>query len=377
MTGRSGNGGAGGAFREAVIDLSAVSHNVETLRAAVAPAAFMAVVKANAYGHGAREVARAALEGGADWLAVADCAEALELRTAGISAPIVAWLHSPDEDFAAAAASSVDVGINSLDELERAALAGVAFVQLKADTGLNRNGAPEQLWEALCLRAAELERSGGPRVRGIFSHFAHAGEAEDSLQLARFDRALAAAASCGLDPELIHIAATAAAIRIPESRRGMVRVGLGIYGLSPFDDASSADLGLRPAMELSAPIVSVKRVSAGEGVSYGYRHRTSVETTLALIPLGYADGIPRQASNAGPVAINGVHYRVAGTIAMDQFVVDVGDAMVSAGDRAVLFGDPERGAPSVTGWADAAGTINYEIVTRIGQRVARRYLGDA
>ena len=359
-----------------MINLEAISHNVEVLRNTVGPAELMAVVKANAYGHGARSSARAALDGGASWLGVIDITEGLELREAGISAPILSWLHAPDETFESAAEADIDVGVSSVDELERAAHAGVRQVQLKIDTGLSRNGAPWPEWQRLAERAAEMQRNGGPHVRGIFSHLANAGPEEDAAQLQSFDEALAAAASSGLHPELVHIAATASALRLPESRRNLVRVGLGIYGLSPFDGVSSAQLGLTPALELSAEIVSVKRVRAGAGVSYGFRYRTSAATTLALIPLGYADGVPRQASNRGPVAINGELFRVAGTVAMDQIVVDVGDSTVAAGDRAIVFGDPASGHPSASDWADAADTINYEIVTRLGKRVTRRYLGE-
>uniref|UniRef100_UPI00237B4DBB alanine racemase n=1 Tax=Microbacterium sp. CPCC 204701 TaxID=2493084 RepID=UPI00237B4DBB len=183
---------------------------------------------------------------------------------------------------------------------------------------------------------------------------------------------VAAAASLGLAPPLRHIAATHAAIDLPESRLGCVRIGIGIYGLSPFDDRSSADLGLRPAMTLRGAVAAVRRVPAGKGVSYGYDYRTDRDTTLALVPLGYADGVPRLASGAGPVTIGSRRHRVAGRIAMDQLVVDVGDAPVAVGDEVVLFGDPTLGVPSATEWADAAGTINYEIVTRIGPRVPRR-----
>lgn len=364
------------ALREARIDLAALSHNVEVLCAAVGPAELMAVVKANGYGHGAIPVARAAIVGGASWLGVVDTAEALELRAAGIAAPILNWLHASEENFSGAAEAGIDVGVSSLDELERAARAGVANVQLKIDTGLSRNGATASQWQSLCERAMKLQRNSGPNVRGVFSHLANATADDTAVQLARFDTALSIAESEGIDPEFVHIASTAGALRVPKSRNNMVRIGIGIYGLSPFEDASSARLGLTPALELSAEVVSVKRVQAGEGVSYGFRFRAAADTTLALIPLGYADGIPRQASNLGPVTINGEWFQVAGTIAMDQFIVNVGDAPVAVGDRAIVFGDPRSGAPSATDWADAANTINYEIVTRLGPRVQRRYLGE-
>jgi alanine racemase len=373
-------------MREARIDLGAIRSNVAALRSAVAPAALMVVVKAEGYGHGAIEAAKAAVDAGTDWLGVVDLAEALALREAGITIPILAWLHGEDADFTAAVAANIDVGVSSLGQLERAAATGgLAQIQIKVDTGLSRNGVEERESAALFERAAAHERAGRVRVRGLWSHLANAGEAEDLEQVRRFTLFVDAARNAGLTPELRHLAATAGALRVPASRFDLVRIGVGVYGLSPFEDASSTELGLRPAMELSAEIVSVKRVPAGVGVSYGYAYRTAAETTLALVPLGYADGIPRHASSAAgktgavdrpgaPVSINGRAYRVCGRVAMDQFVVDVGDDEVRVGDRAILFGDPTTGVPSADDWADAADTINYEIVTRIGPRVTRVFV---
>jgi alanine racemase len=244
-------------------------------------------------------------------------------------------------------------------------------VQLKVDTGLGRNGADETQWPALLEAAAAHERAGRLVVRGVWSHLANAGAEADAAQVARFAEAVEAAQAAGLTPELQHLAATAGALRVPAARFSMVRLGIGCYGLSP-DELPVP--GLVPAMTLGASVAAVKRVGAGHGVSYGYDYSTTAPTTLALVPLGYADGVPRSASGAGPVWINGSTYRVAGRVAMDQFVVDVGDASVEVGDRAVLFGDPATGVPSVSDWAEAAGTINYEVVTRIGPRVVRRYV---
>lgn len=354
-------------MREARVDLGAITGNVELLRGLVGVDA-MAVVKANGYGHGAVPAARAALEGGAAWLGVADLAEAHELRAAGISAPVLAWIHDPDADFAAAVAAGVDVGVSSAAQLEAlAALPDRAEVQLKFDSGLGRNGVTAAEWPALVEAAAAHERAGRVHVRGVWSHLSNTGDDEDAAQAASFTEALDAARAAGLAPDLVHLAATAGALHLPATRFGMVRFGVGIYGLAP-DDRPVA--GLRPAMELSARVVATKRVPAGHGVSYGYDHVTSAETTLALIPLGYADGIPRSASGRAEVAIGGVRHRIAGRVAMDQFVVDVGDSRVAVGDRAVLFGE---GGPTADEWAGWAGTINYEIVTRIGGRVARVY----
>jgi alanine racemase len=365
-------------FREALIDLGAIIANVEHLRELVGAPHTMAVVKANAYGHGAVPVARATLAAGADWLGVADIDEALELRRAGIDAPILAWLHDPSADFSAAILAGIDLGLSSAAQLtqvtDAARSAGqTASVQIKLETGLSRNGVPESDWEAVLGLAADLERAGALRVRGIFSHLANASPADDAAAIACFERGLATAAAVGLAPELVHLASTAAAIRVPEARYSMVRIGIGIYGLSPFDDATSADLGLRPAMTLRGQVAAVRRVPAGAGVSYDYTWRAPADTTLALVPFGYADGIPRQASNRAQVGIGGRLYPVVGRIAMDQFVVSLGDDPVAVGDPVTLFGDPAGGVPSATDWADAAGTINYDIVARIGARVPRSY----
>ncbi|MFT4123452.1 MAG: alanine racemase [Microbacteriaceae bacterium] len=361
-------------LREARIDLGAIERNVRTIRERTGTMV-MGIVKADGYGHGAIESARAMLAGGAAWLGVVELEEALALRAAGIQAPLLAWLHAPGTDFAAGVAAHVDIGVNYLDQLEEVAEApGRAEVQLKVDTGLGRNGAVEAEWDALFARAAELERLGSIHVRGIFSHLSNTSDDTDLEQVAAFERALGLAAGRGLDPKLRHIAATCGALAVPESRFDLVRIGIGAYGLSPMREYTSADLGLTPAMTLTARIAAVKRVPAGSGVSYGHSYRTDAETTLALVPAGYADGIPRHASNAAPVSIGGRRYRIAGRVAMDQFVVDVGDAAVAVGDEAVLFGDPAAGVPGAVDWADAAGTIDYEIVSRIGGRIRRRYL---
>lgn len=364
-----------GTMREAVIDVGAIADNVRHFRR-LTGSEVIAVVKADGYGHGAVRAATAALEGGATRLGVADITEALALRRAGIRAPIMAWLHAPGASFAEAAAHGIELGISTLDQLQAAAAAASGersvAVHLKVETGLSRNGLTLADARVAFAEAARLERIGKLRVIGIFSHLSNASADDDRAGLGRFEEALGAAASVGLAPPLRHLAATHAALALPETRLGCVRIGIGIYGLSPFADRGSAELGLRPAMTLRAAVANVRRVPAGTGVSYGYDYRTPRETTLALVPLGYADGVPRQASGRGPVSIAGRRFTVAGRIAMDQFVVDVGDAPVAIGDEVVLFGDPTLGAPAAGDWADAADTINYEIVTRIGARVPRR-----
>lgn len=361
----------------ATISTGAISRNVETLRALVAPAQVMAVVKANGYGHGAVESARAALAGGADWLGVADLNEAFALRSAGIDAPLLAWLHQPGAPFSEAVRAQVDLGISSIAQLnEAAAASGTACVHLKVDTGLHRNGAVLSDWHKFFEAAVAHELAGRIRVRGIWSHLANASNEHDARQIEQFTAAIAMAESVGLRPTLQHLAASEGAIKHPNARFDLVRLGISIYGLAPAADVDAAALGLVPAMTLSAPVISVKRAVAGGGVSYGFDFLCETDTTLALVPLGYGDGVPRHASNRGPVSINGVLGKVAGRVAMDQIVVDMGDAPVSVGDRAILFGvesELSGPVPSAEDWADAADTVNYEIVTRIGNRVERRY----
>lgn len=362
-------------LREAAIDVGAIAANVRHLRR-LTGSEVIAVVKADGYGHGAVRAAAAALEGGAGRLGVADVREALALRRGGITAPVLAWLHDPGASFAEAASSGIELGISSFDQLMRAAAAASGdrsvAVHLKLETGLGRNGIAPEDRGIVFAEAARLERIGRLRVIGLFSHLSNASADDDRRALREFQDAVSMAASAGLAPPLRHVAATHAAIALPESRLGCVRIGIGLYGLSPFGDRSSADLGLQPAMTLRGAVAAVRRVGPGHGVSYGYDYRTSRETTLALVPLGYADGVPRTASGAGPVTIGGARFTVAGRIAMDQFVVDVGEHPVAVGDEAVLFGDPTLGVPAADEWAAAAGTINYEIVTRIGPRVPRR-----
>ncbi len=361
-------------MREARIDLAALRSNLGILRGKVAPAKVMGVVKADAYGHGALAVARTLEDEGVDWLGTADLGEALALREAGIRTPLLAWLHGAELDAEAAAAHDVDLGVSTIDQLERAAAAG-ATVHLKVDTGLARNGfPPAEAFEAFG-RAADHERAGRLRVRGIFSHLSNTSPDDDDAQAALFGELVDAAREAGLEPELRHLASTQAALTRPAERLDLVRLGIGLYGLEHSDDADPAAMGLRPVMELSAPVAALRRVPAGAGMSYGFIERTDRETTLALVPLGYADGVPRSASGGATVAIRGELFKQVGRIAMDQFLVDVGDAPVEVGDRVVLWGDPARGAPRAEDWASAAGTIGYEIVTRVGPRVPRVAVG--
>lgn len=367
-------------FRAARIDLDALRSNLAVIRGLVAPALVMGVVKADAYGHGVALVADAitdaTAEGSAvDWLGVAELREALALRSVGITAPMLAWLHGPATDFQPAVDAGIDIGVSSLDQLERAAAASgstrPAVVQLKVDSGLSRNGIAPAERAVVFERAVALQARGGIRVRGIFSHLSNTSPADDARQKGVFDQSIAEARAAGLDPELRHLASTQAALEQPSFRFDLVRIGIGLYGLPAADSMDAAALGLRPVMQLEAAVAAVRRVPAGTGVSYGFTHRTEHDTTLALVPLGYADGVPRSASNRAEVSINGRACPVVGRIAMDQFLVDVGEGVVRVGDRVVLWGDPANGVPSAEDWAAAAGTIGYEIVTRVGPRVPR------
>ncbi|WP_366513461.1 alanine racemase [Herbiconiux sp.] len=365
------------ALRRAHVDLGAIAGNVAHVASLVSPAAVMMVVKANGYGHGAEQAARAGLAAGATWLGVADVDEALALRAAGIEAPILAWLHGSDPSFEQAVSQDVTLGISTARQLSRAADAGTparpARVHLKVDTGLGRNGLQRADWETVFRAAREAEVAGLMVVEGLFSHLSNADESEDRAQLAAFGEAEALARSLGLEPSIRHLASTAGALRLPQTRLDLVRLGIGSYGLSPFDDADSAALGLRPAMRVESRLISVKRVTAGTGVSYGYTYHAPRDSWLGLVPLGYADGIPRHVSNRGSVWVGGSVHPIVGRVAMDQFVVDLGSLQASVGDRVVLFGDRMDGEPSADDWAEAAATINYEIVTRLGRRVERVY----
>ncbi|MDN5723397.1 MAG: alanine racemase [Corynebacterium sp.] len=374
-------GTAPGFERRAEIDLSAIRDNVKRVIELAAPATVMAVVKADAYGHGTIPVVQAALQAGAGWIGAAHISEALPIRAAGVTAPLLAWLHTIDSPFAEAITANIDLGVSSGWELEYIAAAAQqaelpARVHLKIDTGLGRNGCPPARWEELLGAANAYQEDGLLRVVGVFTHLAVADEPdreETDEQLAAFREAVSLAEDAGFDLEVRHAANTPAILSRPDAHFDLVRLGLGMYGLSPFADQSSAELGLRPAMRLVARVTNVKKVPKGQGVSYGLTYRTGEATTLGLIPLGYGDGVPRSAVEA-PVLVDGRVLPSRGRIAMDQFVVDLGpleDPESLVGTEAVLFGGD---GPAADAWATAAGTINYEIVTRVSQRVPRVYV---
>ncbi|WP_031477483.1 alanine racemase [Streptomyces bicolor] len=368
----------------AEIDLAALRANVRTLRALAPGAALMAVVKSDAYGHGAVRCARAAVEAGAQWLGTATPEEALVLRAAGLDGVrIMCWLWTPGGPWREAIEADLDVSVSGMWALrevtEAAGRAGAAArVQLKADTGLGRGGCqPGDDWAELVREALRAEADGLIRITGLWSHFACAdepGHPSIAAQLDRFREMVSYAEERGVRPEVRHIANSPATLTLPDSHFDLVRTGIATYGISPSPELGSpADFGLRPVMTLSASLALVKHVPGGHGVSYGHRYTTPGETTLGLVPLGYADGVPRHASGAGPVLVGGKWRTVAGRIAMDQFVVDLGGDEPEPGAEAVLFGPGDRGEPTAEDWAQAAGTIAYEIVTRIGTRVPRVY----
>ncbi|MFG2960478.1 alanine racemase [Streptomyces sp. NPDC048291] len=372
----------------AEIDLAALRANARTLRALAPDAALMAVVKSDAYGHGALRCARAAVEAGASWLGTATPEEALALRAdPGLPADvrIMCWLWTPGGPWREAVEAGLDVSVSgmwALREVTGAARAAgrPARVQLKADTGLGRNGCQPADWPELVREALRAEAAGLLRITGLWSHFACAdepGHPSITAQLTLFRELLGYAEEQGVRPEVRHIANSPATLTLPETHFDLVRTGIALYGLSPSPElGSAADFGLRPVMTLSASLALVKHVPGGHGVSYGHHYVTPGETTLGLVPVGYADGVPRHASGTGPVLVGGKWRTAAGRIAMDQFVVDLGGDEPEVGAEAVLFGPGDRGEPTAEDWAQAAGTIAYEIVTRIGTRVPRVYVNE-
>ena len=365
----------------AAIDLDALRANLARCREVTGDAAVMAVVKADAYGHGLVPCGRAALEGGATWLGTALLSEAVALREAGVGGRILAWLAVPGAPWADCLVRDIDVSVSALWALDEVcdavrATGRPARVHLKADTGLSRNGATPDDWPELVAAARVAEIEGLVTVTGLWSHFAIADVPRHpsvARQLTVFDEAVAVADAAGLRPEVRHLANSAGALGVPRSRHDLVRVGIAMYGLSPGAEIGSAqELGLRPVMTLAARLASVKRIAAGSGVSYGHAYTTVRDTTVGLVPLGYADGLPRSAANVGPLRVAGADRTVAGRVCMDQVIVDLGDDFAAPGDEVVIFG---TGGPSADDWAAACGTIGYEIVTRIGPRVPRVPLG--
>ena len=369
---------------EIVVDLAAIRHNVALLRSTTG-VQVIAVVKADGYGHGMVESARAARAAGAEWIGVATVDEAVALRRGGDAGRLLCWLTVPGEPYDEAIALDVDVTAYSIDELDEIAAAAsatgrVARVQIKVDTGLSRGGVPPSLWSEVFARARAGEEAGSWRVTGVWSHFACSDEPDNpanDLQESRFTVALAAAEQAGLRPEVRHLANSAAALLRPSSRFDAVRCGIAVYGLDPAP-GRTRDIGLVPAMTVQARLAMVKTVEAGDSVSYGHTWTADRPTSIGLVPVGYGDGVPRHASKAAEVSVGGKRRPIRGRICMDQFVVDLGGDLPAEGTEVVLFGAPVDGRPTAQDWAEAAETINYEIVSRIGGRMTRRYVdGDA
>lgn len=366
----------------AVIELDAIRQSTAELVRRAGPAAVMAVVKADAYGHGTLPSARAALEGGATWLGTSALEEGLQLRAAGITAPILSWLAAPGEPLHFGISAGIDLSASAswaMHEIAEAArTAGrTARVHLKIDTGLHRGGATADDWPHLLATAGRLQAAGLVEVVGVWSHFAYADEPGHPTighQIEAFRAGLAAAERAGIHPQIRHLANSAATLTLPEAHFDLVRPGVSVYGISPGPSVGTPEeLGLRPAMTLRARTALTKQVPKGAGVSYGHRYITPRATRLALVPLGYADGVPRAACNKVEVLLGGRRRTIAGTVCMDQFVLDVGDDPVREGDEAILFGPGDEGEPTAQDWARALDTIGYEVVSRIGRRVPRLY----
>ncbi|HWF26983.1 MAG TPA: alanine racemase [Mycobacterium sp.] len=370
-----------GALAEAVVDLGAIEHNVRVLREHAGPAQLMAVVKADGYGHGATRVARAALAAGAAELGVATVDEALALRADGIAAPVLAWLHPPGLDFGPALLADVEIAVSSvrqLDELLDAVrrTGRTATVTVKVDTGLNRNGVAPALYPSTLTALRHAVAEDAIRLRGLMSHMVYADQPDNpinDIQAQRLSEMLAQARDQGVRFEIAHLANSAATMSRPDLAFDLVRPGIAVYGLSPVPQLG--DMGLVPAMTVKCAVALVKSIAAGEGVSYGHTWTADRDTTVALMPIGYADGVFRSLGGRLDVLINGRRRPGVGRICMDQFLVDLGPGQVDVaeGDEAILFGPGSRGEPTAQDWADLLGTIHYEVVTSPRGRITRTY----
>jgi alanine racemase len=345
-----------------ILDLAAFRANVTSLKRTAAPARCMIAVKANAYGHGMLRFAHAAIEGGAEALAVLEVPAGLALRADGIDVPLFAWLHGHDTDFGAAIAADIELGVSSMGELtaiiDAARIVGSpAAVHLKVDTGLHRNGASPEDWPALVSAARDAEQAGTVRIVGLWSHLADASPEDDAAALAEFQAAVAVAAGLGVENPFLHLAASSAGIREPEARFDQVRFGIAAYGISPFDDVDGRGLGLRPVMTFRAPVIAVS-----DGV--------------ATIAAGSGDGVPPSvlgASGSGAwVLLEGTRREVI-DIHVDTLDVDLGGGAARIGDMATLFGPGDDGEPTAEEWATWASTVGDEIVARTSTRAERIY----
>jgi alanine racemase len=362
----------------AEIDLAAITHNARVLRSLTPGAAFMAVVKADAYGHGMVPAARAALAGGATWFAVALVEEARGLRDAGVDEPVLLLTEPPvaaiDALLDARTTPTVYTPgfVRALDTVARRRGSGPVDVHLQLDTGMRRVGAPESDWLALCDLLRGLE---GVRVTGLWSHFACADEPDHpsvAEQSRRFRTGIDVARARGLAPELIHLCNSAGTLTRPDDHYDMVRCGIALYGLDP-GGGLIHEVPVRPALRWLSRTSFVKRVAAGEAVSYGHTWRTPRETTLGTVPVGYADGVTRMLGGRGEVVVGGRRRPIVGRVTMDQFLFDAGDDDVHIDDEVVLIGAQGAAAVTADDWASWLDTITYEVVSTVGARVPRVY----
>jgi alanine racemase len=370
------------AAAKAVVDLGAIDHNVRVLRELAGSADVMAVVKADGYGHGATRVGQAAIAAGASELGVATLDEALALRRDGVTAPVLCWLHTPGTDFAPALAADVQLGVSSTRQLAEVLDAVTrtgtpATITVKVDTGLNRNGAGAGEFSELLVALRRAASDDAIRLRGIMSHLACGDDPTSPVndqQAQRFSEMRTQAREAGVEFEVAHLCNSPAAMTRPDLAYDMVRPGIAVYGQTPIP--ANGDMGLRPAMTLKCPVALTRSIKAGDGVSYGHTWVAKADTTVALIPLGYADGVFRGLSNRIAVLINGRRRPNVGRICMDQFVVDLGPGPVdvSEGDDAILFGPGDGGEMTALDWAELLGTISYEVVTSPRGRVSRLYV---
>ena len=370
-----------GVLAEAVVDLGAIAHNVRVLREHAGGARVMAVVKADGYGHGATRVARTALAAGAAELGVATVDEALALRADGITAPVLAWLHPPGIDFGPALLADVEIAVSAVRQLDEVLDAvrrtgRTATVTVKVDTGLNRNGVAPAHYPAMLTALRQAVAEDAIRLRGLMSHMVFADQPDNPIndvQAQRFRDTLAQARDVGLRFEVVHLANSSATMSRPDLAFDLVRPGIAVYGLSPVPQLG--DMGLIPAMTVKCAVALVKSIRAGESVSYGHTWTAQRDTNLALLPIGYADGVFRSLGGRLEVLINGRRRPGVGRICMDQFVVDLGPGQpdVAEGDEAILFGPGAAGEPTAQDWADLLGTIHYEVVTSPRGRITRTY----
>ena len=366
----------------AEINLKAIESNLKFIKSQT-NSQILAVVKADAYGHGLVPISKAAIEAGADWLGTALLEEALTLRKNGIKTPIIAWLTPCGEDFKSAIDLAIDLSISSIEVLEEIVVAGsqlgkIPRLHIEIDTGMSRGGVGAE-WDDFVSEVRRLTQENKIKIIGIWSHFARADEPEEKMnadQLSLFNERVEKLISAGIKSEFLHLANSAAAIKLKDSHKGMIRWGIGLYGLSPDINnlGDSESIGLQPAMRLKAKLNLVKKVKAGSTVGYGATAVVTQDTKLGVVTLGYADGIPRNANNLAGVFVCGKRAPLIGRVSMDQFVVDLGiESLAKTGDEVIVFGAGNDGEYTIDEWAKACGTINYEIVTRIGPRVPRIY----